>query len=119
MRYTNDELSAILEKELRLAMGAPGSEVALLRLRNLQYYRAEAVGELAPPETPDRSSLVASDVADTVEWMLPALVRVFAQSPDSVECQPRRPQYAAGAKLASEYLRHCFWTRNDGFTILY
>lgn len=119
MRYSKDELSALVQTELRKSLGAPDSEISSLRLRNLQYFKAEPVGELAPPEAPDRSQVVATDVPDTVEWMLPALVGVFARSPDSMECAARRPQFAEGAKLASEYLRHCFWTRNEGFTILY
>ncbi|KPF66112.1 hypothetical protein IP84_17005 [beta proteobacterium AAP99] len=119
MRYTDDELAAILDKELRQALGAPGTEISLLRLRNLQYYKGEATGELGPPSIPDRSSIVATDVADTVEWMLPSLVRVFAASQDAVECEPKRPEFAPQAKLVSEYLRHIFWKRNRGFDVLY
>lgn len=118
-RYTKEELAQIIDKELRQALGAPDSEVAALRLRNLQFYRAEAVGELSPPAVPDRSQLVASDVPDTVEWMLPALMRVFVQSKDSVECTPRRKQFVPQAKQAAEYLRYVFWTKNPGFLVLY
>src|SRR6478752_4536910 len=99
-KYSKSELSAILEKELRQALGAPGTEISQIRLRNLQYYKAEAVGELAAPDIPDRSSIVASDVADTVNWMLPSLLRPFAMSPESMECEAKSPQYAQKAKLA-------------------
>lgn len=119
MRYTNEELSALLQEELRKAVGAPDSEIAGLRLRNKQFYKAEAVGELSPPEMPDRSQVVATDVPDTVEWMLPSLMRTFVQSKDAMECKPRHPRYAAGAKLAAEYLRFLFWERNPGFLILH
>ena len=119
MRYSKTDLAALIQAELRKSLGAPDSEIAALRLRNLQYFKAEAVGQLAPPETPDRSSVVATDVPDTVEWMLPSLVRVFVQSKDAVECKARHPRYAAGAKLAAEYLRYVFWQRNDGFQLLY
>lgn len=118
-KYSKEELSALLHKELRQALGAPDSEIALKRLRNLQFYRAEAEGELAPPAVPDRSSIVATDVADTVEWMLPSLVRVFATSKDSMQCKPKHPRYAGAAKLARAYLTHHFWERNNGFMALY
>lgn len=118
-KYTKSELTAILEKELRQSLGAPGTEISQIRLRNLQYYKAEAVGELAAPDIPDRSSIVASDVADTVNWMIPSLLRPFATSQESVECEASTPQYAAQAKLASEYLRHLFWKRNRGFNVLH
>lgn len=119
MKYTKSELSALLDKELRQALGAPGTEISRIRLRNLQYYKAEATGELAPPDIPDRSSIVASDVADTVEWMMPSLLRPFATSQDAMELEARRPEKSQMAKMASEYLRLLFWKRNRGFSVLY
>lgn len=118
-KYSRPELAALLQKELRQSLGAPGTEISRIRLRNLQYYKAEATGELAAPEIPDRSSIVSSDVADTVNWMMPSLLRPFAMSPESMECEAKRPEFAPRAKLASEYLRHLFWKRNRGFNILY
>lgn len=118
-RYNRDELSSMVDKELRQALGAPGGEIWQIRKRNLEYFKAEAVGELAAPSVPDRSAIVATDVADTVESMLPSLVRTFAASQDAVECAPRTMQSAPQAKLASEYLRHVFWQRCGGFNVLH
>lgn len=118
-KYSREELSVMMEKELKQAIGAPGTEIAEIRRRNLQYYQAEAVGELAGPDVPDRCSIVATDVADTVESMLPSLVRTFAASPEAVECSAKTPQMEPHAKMASEYLRHIFWGRCDGFQVLH
>lgn len=119
MKYTKEELATLLDKQLRNALGSPGSELSEERLRNLQFYKAEPVGELAGPTIPDRSTIVTSDVADTVEWMLPSLLRVFATSKDAMEAEAKRPQLAPVAKLCSEYLRQIFWKRNQGFTVLH
>ena len=118
-KYSREELSVMIEKELSQAIGAPGSEIANIRKRNLEYYQAEAVGELAPPDVPDRSSIVATDVADTIESILPSLIRTFAASQDAVECEAKTPQMQPQAKMASEYLRHIFWSRCDGFNIVH
>ncbi len=118
-KYSDSELSALLSKELRQALGSPGSEIAQLRLRNLQYFKATAEGELAAPEITDRSSIVSTDVADTVEWMLPSLLRLFATSKDALQCKAKKPQYSAGAKLAQDYLQWLFWSQNKGFHTLY
>lgn len=119
MKYSKPELAAILQKELRQSLGAPGTEISRIRLRNLQYFKAEASGELAAPDIPDRSSIVSSDVADTVEWMLPSLLRPFVTAHEAMECEPTRPQFEPQAKLVSEYLRWLFWKKNKGDTILY
>lgn len=118
-KYSREELAVIIDKELKQALGAHGDELSAVRLRNLQYYQAQAVGELAAPEVPDRASIVATDVADTVESILPSLIRVFAASQEAVECEARTQQYEPQAKLASEYLRHIFWHRCNGFGVLH
>lgn len=118
-RYDKAQLAQIIERELDRSIGGDDSTYTAERLRNLQFYRGVAEGELSPPDTPDRSSIVATDVADTIEWMLPALVRVFAQSPESMECRPKSSRFVPQAKLASEYLRRCYWRKNNGFLITY
>ena len=118
-RYSREELAAMVDKELRQALGAPGTEIWQIRKRNLEYYQAEAIGELSGPGVPDRSQIVATDVADTIESMLPPLVRTFAASKDAVECAPRTAKSAPQAKMASEYMRHIFWERCNGFSVLH
>jgi len=116
---SDDELKAYVEDKLDNAMGAPDSQIANDRLRNLQAYLAEPEGEWAPPEIEDRSAVVATDVADTIEWLLPSLLRVFATNKDAIEATAKRPQFEAGAKLVTEVLRWTFWDQLDGVTFLY
>lgn len=118
-KLTDSELERVVCDALKTSLGAPDSDVGQARLRNLEYYNAEPVGELAPPEIEDRSDFVATDVADTVEWMLPQLMRIFVSSDDAVEFQPRRPDQEQVAKLATGYVNHLFYTRNPGVEIIY
>ena len=91
----------------------------MARFRNLEYYNAQPEGELAPPEIDDRSDFVATDVADTIEWMLPQLMRIFVSSDDAVEFEARTPDAEPIAKLATAYVNYLFYTRNDGVGVLY
>lgn len=118
-KLTDSELERVVCDALTTSLGAPDSDVGQARLRNLEYYNAEPVGELAPPEIEDRSDFVATDVADTIEWMLPQLMRMFVSSDDAVEFQPRRPDQEQVAKLATGYVNHLFYTRNPGVEIVY
>ena len=118
-KLSDEDFKSLIEDRLRTAMGAPGSQVVLDRQRNLDAYMAEAQGEWAPPEIEDRSELVATDVADTVEWILPSLLRVFASSQDAIEVTPRRPQFAPQAQMVREVLKWMFWDRLDGVAFLH
>lgn len=118
-KLTDSELERVVCDALKTSLGAPDSDVGQARLRNLEYYNAEPVGELAPPEIEDRSDFVATDVADTVEWMLPQLMRIFVSSDDAVEFQPRRPDQEQVAKLATGYVNHLFYVRNSGVEVIY
>ncbi len=77
------------------------------------------MGELAPPEIDDRSDFVATDVADTVEAMLPQLMRPFVTSDDAVEFEARTPEGEQWAKDATTYVNYQFYTRNDGVGVMY
>ena len=118
-RYSPDELATLVRRQLDNALGANGDELSQVRARNLQFYRGMAEGELAAPAIPDRSSIVATDVADTVEGMIPPLLRIFAASKDAIRATPTHPTYAPAAKMAGAYLRHKFWTENRGITLLH
>lgn len=118
-KLSDDDFKRRIEERLSVANGATGTKIADDRIRNMDAYLAEATGEWAPPEINDRSSLVATDVADSVEWMLPSLLRIFAASKEAIAVAARRPQFEPQAELVQEVLRWLFWERLDGFTILY
>lgn len=116
---SDEELKQLIEDKLKTAMGAPGTQIAKDRMRNLDAYLAEPEGDWAPPEIEDRSAFVATDAADTVEWMLPSLLRVFASAKDAIEVTPRRPQFEAQSQLVRETLHWMFWDKQDGLTFLH
>lgn len=118
-KMTDEAVGAIAIEALQTSLGGPGTEVSQARLRNLEYYNAEATGELRPPEIEDRSDFVATDVADTIEGMLPQIMRMFVASDDAVEFEAKRPGAEPVAKLATAYINHLFYTRNDGVSIVY
>jgi len=119
MKYTDDELKGIVERFLRNAVGAPDTEVAKQRQRNLEYYLAEPIGELAPPEIEDRSDIVSTDVADTVEWMLPGLLRPFVSTREAIQAKAKKPGGEQMEAFVSDVLRYYLWDRCDGLNVLY
>ena len=118
-KITDDELLSRGEQELRAAQDYMGGKLSAQRRRALSYYMGQAEGDLAPPEVDGRSSFVSTDVADTVEWMLPSLLRIFTASDRVVSLTPRKPGAEQMAEDATDYLNYVFTAQNDGFLALH
>ncbi|MGS1076651.1 portal protein [Pseudoxanthomonas beigongshangi] len=119
-KLTDEEIEASARQALATSLGAPDSDVYWARERNLEFYNAEARGELAPPEIEDRSDFVATDVPDTVDGMLPQLMRIFVGSDDAVTFEGQgQPGSEQEGKLATAYVNHLFYVRNDGVGIVH
>jgi hypothetical protein len=118
-KIDDDTLEAICASFLRQSLGGPNTDVGVARLRNLTAYNAEPEGDFAPPEIMDRSDFVDTEVADTIDGMLPQLMRIFVASEDAVEFAPTKPGGEALAKTITGYINHLFYVRNDGLNVLY
>jgi len=120
-KIDHDTLERIGREFIANALGGPGSEVSAMRERNLRAYNALPEGEFAPVEIEDRSQFVSTDVADTVDGMLPQILDVFVTDDKAVECEPTKPgpESASAARQATGYLNHLFYVRNDGLNVLH
>ena len=111
-------LSSLLDGELRNAMGFVG-QLAKDRETALYYYRGDAKGDLTAPEVEGRSSVVSTDLMDTVEWIMPQLMRIFMSGEDVVEFAPRRADSEQSAKLITQYVNYIMQHDNQGFRVLH
>jgi hypothetical protein len=112
---TDSELSALLEAEQVSALGYLGGDLSDARKKAMEYY----LGELFGNEVDGRSKVVSTDVADTIEWILPSLIKMFTAGDDVVSFEPQGQEDEEGAKQATEYNNWIFLKDNPGFTILY
>lgn len=119
-KLTDEQIESAAREALQNSLGGENTSIARARLRNIDFYNAEPKGELAPPEVEDRSTFVATDVADTVDGMLPALLGRFIGSSEAVSFEAQgQPGSEQEAKLATAYCNHIFFTRNDGLLVLH
>jgi hypothetical protein len=112
---TETELRAALDNEIRQAVGYDSSELANQRRTALEYYYGEPFGN----ETEGRSAYVSRDVADTIEWIMPSLMRIFTGGDTIVRFEPQGPEDEQKAQQATDYVNHVFQRQNDGFLTLY
>jgi hypothetical protein len=114
-KLSNEEIRAILNSEINGALGYLGGQLSEQRKKSLEYYLGEKLGT----EIDGRSQVVSTDVADTIETILPNLLRIFTASDRTVICEPVKAEDVQLAEQATNYINYIFNKDNPGFTILY
>ena len=119
MAMTDDELGALVDAEMRIAIGFDSGKLADQRRKAEYYFYGEAKEDLAPPSIPGRSSVVVPVVRNTIEAMLPQLMVKFTGGDTVVEFEPVEQGDEAKAKQATGYLKYLFFKKNNGHTVTY
>ena len=114
-KLTDTELRALLDEEIRGAVGYNSSELSNQRKAALDAYHGEPYGN----EVEGRSAYVSRDVADTIEWIMPSIMRIFTGGDTIVRFEPQGPEDEKAAQQATDYVNHVFQRQNDGFLALY
>ncbi len=109
------ELQALIAQEIHTAVGGEGSALRAQRAENIRYYLGDHFGN----EVEGRSQVVSTDVADTIEWMMPYLMRIFASGENTVSFEPVGAEDIAVADQATQYVNHIWNHDNDGFLNFY
>jgi hypothetical protein len=115
-KLDDDELKALLAQEIVRSITYCDTELAGDRVTALEYY--DGVMNDTPAQA-GRSQLMSRDVADTIGWMLPGIIRVFSASDLMAEYEPVGGEDEQFAKDASAYCNHVFWKDNPGYRILW
>jgi len=114
---SDDEVAEICLSLLESATGAQGSDVSIQRAKAIDYYSGD-MDEYLPHEE-DRSSAVVRDVMDTIEWVMPSLLRIFTEADNAIVFSPVNPADEQQAMLETEVVKHIFFDQNSGFLNLY
>lgn len=114
-KLTETEIRSLLDSEIRGSVGYTSGELSSQRQKALEYYYGEPFGN----EMEGRSSYVSRDVADTVEWIMPSIMRIFTGGDEVVRFEPQGPEDDKKAKQATDYINYVFQRQNDGFLTLY
>ena len=111
----DSDLKAIFRAEEKDSLGFLGSQLSADRGQAMDYYFQRPFGN----EVEGRSQVVTSDVSDTVDWILPSLLRIFTSGPEVVRFDPTGPEDEEAAQQATDYINHVFHTENPGFLLLH
>jgi hypothetical protein len=112
------QIRAIVVAEKATATGSDStSDLGKQRSQALDYY----LGDLSEhmPVLEGQSKASSSDVSDTIETMLPALMDIFTSGDEYCEFAPVGPEDEEAAQQETDYVNHVFMHENQGFLILY
>lgn len=115
MKMSDDELLAeIAYRAVRVTDGS-GQEIAYRQARALDNYLRRPIGN----EEEGRSQVVSSDIFDTVEGILPNILKPFITSDRVVQFEPLGPHDTEKAEQETDYVNYIVTARNNAFLNLY
>lgn len=115
MKLDDESLLKLLQDKEDAAGKYVWGELSSTREASRREYYKQPYGN----EQEDWSQIVASDVSDTVEWVLPSLLKIFTSTDKAVSFEPSRANDVKGAEQATDACNYVFYKQNSGFLVLY
>lgn len=115
MTDADDILLNAIEAAESQSYGLDNDELSSDRAKAIDYYLGRPMGN----EVEGRSHVVSRDVADTIEWVMPSLLRIFTSGDEVVRFDPVGPEDEEQAQQESDYINHLLTQKNNWFTTCY
>jgi len=112
-KVDDEQLKAIVASQIRGALGFDSDQLSAKRADNIERYEGEPYGD----ERPGRSQVMSRDVMETVEAVMPSLVRAFLGNEEVVKFEPESQEDEAYAAQATDYVNLVLMRDNPGFRI--
>ncbi len=110
---TKDELSSVVDRQIRTSVGFYDSKLSKEREDVLDYYN----GVKPKPAHAGNSKYVSLDVFDAVESMKAILLETFAAGSRIVSFEPQAEDDVQMAQQATEFCDYVLFRQNDGYNI--
>lgn len=110
-----EEVRAYVQAFLDDSLDYNASELSNQRADALKYYYGEPFGN----ERAGKSKVVSRDIQETVDWIMPSLMKVFTSGDSVVQYEPQGQDDVEQAEQETEYVNYLFTRKNKGFTIMH
>ncbi len=115
---SDSELKSMLDAQKTSALASVhSSKLSSERDDALMYYMNDMSKDM--PSMDGRSNAVSSDVADTIEGLMPGMMDIFAGSEEVIKFNPVGPEDVEAAEQETDYINYVFMQENPGFVVLY
>lgn len=113
MKDMDEKLQRVVRVRIEDAIEYADSEVSKDREKATKYYKGDISDDL--PQQPGCSGVVSRDLRDTVQDILPSLMRIFAGSEKPVEFAPTGQEDEEAAEQATDYANYILKKDNSFF----
>ena len=114
-KMSDDDLLALLVRKEQMASDYIHGELGQEREDAMRAYHRMPYGT----EEEGLSQMISSDVQDTVEWVLPSLLKVFSSTDKAVSFEPSTAADIQACEQATDACNYVFFRQNNGFMVLY
>ena len=114
-KLNDTDLLAIIRAHRDDSLGVEDGDLSADRANAMDHYHGRPYGN----EQEGRSAIVSRDLAEAIDWAMPAIMRVFTQSGSLGEFDPVGPDDEDAAKQESDYVNQVIMKDNPGFIMLH
>lgn len=114
-KNTVKRVEAALRTQIAEAKTSDNTDISHDRANLFDRYMGEPYGD----EVDGRSSVVMSDVADTIEWIKPELLDIFTTGDKAAAFAPVSAEDVLAAEQETLAVNHVFYQQNNGFLVFY
>lgn len=111
----DEQIYAHVDQWLTDSLSFNTTELSHQRAEALKYYFGEPFGN----EKRGKSQVVTRDIAETIDWIMPSLMKVFHSGGQVVKYNPDTAEDVELAEQETEYVNYLFNRKNDGFKIMH
>jgi hypothetical protein len=112
---TPNELVSIIKSHRRDSLGYEDGDLSQQRAKAMDHYHGRPYGN----EVEGRSQVVSRDLAETVDWAMPVLMRTFVQGGNVAEFDPVSEEDEPQAIQESDYMHTVLMKDNAGVMFIY
>lgn len=115
VKLDDDQLRTIVANEVRQSVNHSTSQIALDQENALKYYEGEPFGN----EVAGSSAVVLRDVAETIDWAMPGLLRAIFYTHEVVRYEDASPESEAAGhgRRQTQVINQLFLDALDGFRL--
>mgnify|MGYP000178521104 FL=1 len=111
----DSDFESIVSEAIQDAERFNEDELMPARIKAMEYHDGLPFGN----EEDGKSQVVLTEFRDTVEHIMPDLMRIFTSGEKVVEFTPNSEEDIESAEQATNTVNHIFYERNNGYNILY